>query len=483
MSTLGMQNLLASSQYGQGAQQTFGQPGQQVQQPAGGQLTGVTPATAGGTQLTAPAQGGGTRPATDTTVRPGQSEADLQQQARLAAEQDIANRTYKGQVYATAEEAAQARLADTAPTTRSTPAYSANVAATPEVVAELLALKGLPASEGTIRILMTGNPTIAQVGKEIEILAQMRRDQQPTVAATQQPTGTPSVVTGQQTGPTIITDATQQTQPAIDTKVTQGVATQTATSTAQQSPAEVLINARFTQAGKVASQQDIQNLLNQAQQMGVNLASANVGFTPQYQAWAQLVYDTANDIKRATPTFVATEPAVKSTGTESLDLTFNTGRVNIDTLEDTGTGLDTATGFDTVRAKNTAPTFDTVVDTLPQDTVPTYGKDEDIIRFLGLDQQPTPTTPEITPAVEDTIGGGAVGGTVDVTQEEQLAVAPKAVYTPKPGTRVVDTGTSILPTRVQLSEGMGDDVEGTGEEEQQPVWNVRSLKLRRALGI
>jgi hypothetical protein len=482
MSALDMQNLLASSQYGQAAQQTLGQPGQQVQQPAGGQLTGVTPVTAGGTQLTAPAQSGGTRPATDTTVRPGQSEADLQQQARLAAEQDIANRTYKGQVYRTAEEAAQARLADTAPTTRPTPAYSANVAATPEIVAELLALKGLPASEGTIRILMTGNPTIAQVGQEIEILTQMRRDQQPTVAATQQPTGTPSVVTGQQTGPTIITDAAQQTKPAIDSKVTQGVATQTATSTAQQSPAEVLINARFTQAGKVASQQDIQNLLNQAQKMGVNLASANVGFTPQYQAWAQLVYDTANDIKRSTPTFVATEPAVKSTGTESLDLTFNTGRVNIDTLEDTGTALDTATGFDTVRAEDTAPTFDTVVDTLPQDTVPTYGEDEDIIKFLGLDQQPTPTTPEITPA-EDTIGGGVGGGTVDIPQEEQLAVAPKAVYTPKPGTRVVDTGTSVLPTRVQLSEGMGDDVEGTGEEEQQPVWNVRSLKLRRALGI
>ena len=338
---------------------------------------------------------------------------------------------------------------------------------------------------------MTGNPTIAQVGQEIEILAQMRRDQQPTVAATQQPTGTPSVVTGQQTGPTIITDATQQTQPAIDTKVTQDVATQTATSTAQQSPAEVLINARFTQAGKVASQQDIQNLLNQAQQMGVNLASANVGLTPQYQAWAQLVYDTANDIKRATPTFVATEPAVKPTATESINLTFDPGRVNVDTLEDTVTAVDTVGAVDTVRAVDTTPTFDTVAqdtlpqDTLPQDTVPTYGEDEDIIRFLGLDQQPTPTTPEITPAVEDTIGGGVGGGAVDVTQEEQLAVAPKAVYTPKPGTRVVDTGTStgILPTRVQLSEGMGDDVEGTGEEEQQPVWNVRSLKLRRALGI
>lgn len=409
MSTLGMQNLQASSQYGQGAQQTLGQPGQQVQQPAGGQLTGVTPATAGGTQFTAPAQGGGTRPATDTTVRPGQSEADLQQQARLAAEQDIANRTYKGQVYATAEEAAQARLADTAPTTRPTPAYSANVAATPEIVAELLALKGLPASEGAIRILMTGNPTIAQVGQEIEILTQMRRDQQPTVAATQQLAGTPLVVTGQQTGPTIITDATQQTKPVTTSTVTPTVTPTTTT-----------------------------------------------GVTP--------------------------------TTTESINLTFDPGRVNIDTLEDTVTAVDTVGAVDTVRAVDTTPTFDTVAqdtlpqDTLPQDTVPTYGEDEDIIKFLGLDQQPTPTEPETTPA-EDTIGGGVGGGTVDVTQEEQLAVAPKAVYTPKPGTRVVDTGTSVLPTRVQLSEGMGDDVEGTGEEEQQPVWNVRSLKLRRALGI
>jgi hypothetical protein len=399
MSALGMQNLQASSQYGQGAQQTLGQTNQQVQQPAGGQLTGVTPATAGGTQFTAPAQGGGTRPTTDTTVRPGQSEADLQQQARLAAEQDIANRTYKGQVYRTAEEAFQARLADTAPTTKPATAYSANVAATPEIVAELLALKGLPASEGTIRILMTGNPTIAQVGQEIEILTQMRRDQQPTVAPTQQPTGTPTVVTGQQTGPTIITDAAQQTKPVTTSTVT---------------------------------------------------PTTTTGVTP--------------------------------TTTETINLTFDPGRVNIDTLEDTVAAVDTVGAVDTVRAVDTTPTFDTVEDTLPQDTVPTYGEDEDIIRFLGLDQEPTPTEPETTPA-EDTIGGGVGGGTVDIPQDEQLAVAPKAVYTPKPGTRVVDTGTSILPTRVQLSEGMGDDVEGTGEEEQQPVWNVRSLKLRRALGI
>ena len=365
------------------------------------------------------------------------------------------------------------------PTT--TPAYSANVAATPEVVAELLALKGLPASEGTIRILMTGNPTIAQVGQEIEIIAQMRRDQQPSVTPATQPTGTATVTTGQQTGPTIIADATQQTRPTTQTTTTTTPAV-SQTSTAQQTPAEVLINARFTQAGKVASQQDIQNLLNQAQQMGVNLASENVGFTPQYQAWSQLVYDTANDIKRTSPTFVATEPSVKSTDTGSIDLTFDPGRVNIDTLEDTVQAQDTFSAVDRTPVVDTTPTFDTVEDTVPQDTVPTYGEDEDIIRFLGLDQQPTPTEPE-APPVEDTIGGGTAAGPADIAQEEQLAVAPKAVYTPKPGTRVVDTGTSILPTRVQLSEGMGDDVEGTGEEEQQPVWNVRSLKLRRALGI
>jgi hypothetical protein len=212
------------------------------------------------------------------------------------------------------------------------------------------------------------------------------------------------------------------------------------------------------------------------------------GTTPAYQRWATLVNDTARGIKpyvapTVTPEVkVDTGTKVTPSVTESIDLTFDPGRVNIDTPEDTVRAQDTFSFVDTTPAVDTTPTFDTVVDTLPQDTVPTYGEDEDIIRFLGLDQPPTPTEPEASPA-EDTIGGGVGGGTVDIPQDEQLAVAPKAVYTPKPGTRVVDTGTSILPTRVQLSEGMSDDVEGTGEEEQQPVWNVRSLKLRRALGI
>ena len=72
------------------------------------------------------------------------------------------------------------------------------------------------------------------------------------------------------------------------------------------------------------------------------------------------------------------------------------------------------------------------------------------------------------------------------TEDTQLTVTPRVVSTPPvrvpAGQRVQDTS-DILPTRVALSEGSGDDVYGTPEEEQDPVWNIRSLKLRRALRI
>jgi len=58
----------------------------------------------------------------------------------------------------------------------------------------------------------------------------------------------------------------------------------------------------------------------------------------------------------------------------------------------------------------------------------------------------------------------------------------KPVKTVPPGSRVQEDS-SLLPLRPGLSEGYSGDIEGTPEEEQQPVWNVRSLKLRRALGI
>lgn len=81
-------------------------------------------------------------------------------------------------------------------------------------------------------------------------------------------------------------------------------------------------------------------------------------------------------------------------------------------------------------------------------------------------QPPTPPTPPPT-----------------ITPEPPTEVVTKTVPIP-PGTRVADQSiSSITPTRVALSEGAGDDVYGTPEEEQEPVWNIRSLKLRRALRI
>lgn len=67
---------------------------------------------------------------------------------------------------------------------------------------------------------------------------------------------------------------------------------------------------------------------------------------------------------------------------------------------------------------------------------------------------------------------------------EDLLPTTLAPRTTRPGTRVVDeTAGQLLPLRPGLSEGYLGDIEGTPEEKQQPVWNVRSLKLRRLLGI
>ena len=70
----------------------------------------------------------------------------------------------------------------------------------------------------------------------------------------------------------------------------------------------------------------------------------------------------------------------------------------------------------------------------------------------------------------------------EVLPEDLLptTLAPTKV---RPGTRVVEDTGQILPLRPGLSEGYLGDIEGTPEQKQEPVWNVRSLKLRRLLGI
>lgn len=371
----------------------------------------------------------------------------------------------------------------------------ANQIASPQDVAALLGRMGLPTSAAFVAELTRDNATNAQVLQRLQadpavqaLIQQQRFGQTDTaIVVTVNPNNNTALVIDTKGDTKIIEAVDTKTGQTLveDQVITLPVVTETA-QTFTFDPFASLIESRFKENGKVATQEDIARLKAIGQQAGINFATED-GRSIQYQRWANLVNDEAKGIKPYVAPTVTPETKVDAgtkitpSVTESIDLTFDPGRVNIDTPEDTVQAQDTFSAVDTTRVIDTTPTFDTVVDTLPQDTVPTYGEDEDIIRFLGLDQQPTPTEPEAPPP-EDTIGGGG-GGTVNIPQEEQLAVAPKAVYTPKPGTRVVDTGSSVLPTRVQLSEGMGDDVEGTGEEEQQPVWNIRSLKLRRALGI
>jgi len=74
--------------------------------------------------------------------------------------------------------------------------------------------------------------------------------------------------------------------------------------------------------------------------------------------------------------------------------------------------------------------------------------------------------------------------TTDINVLDPLVIRPTTVPRVRvpPGTRLVGAS-QLTPTRVALSEGPGEGVYGTPEEEQQPVWNIRSLKLRKALRI
>jgi hypothetical protein len=375
--------------------------------------------------------------------------------------------------------------------------------ALPDDVAFLLRSMGIAPTQSLIAELTRNNAT------NQEVLTKLRND--PAVAAVVESLRTPKsnaaivIAVDPNNNTALVIDNNGNTSTVIATDqatkatLTENQIVNTATLTptgstitetkpetfAQPDLVAALINSRFQSAGKVATQQDIQSLKDQAANMGVDLNDPNVGFTQQYQRWAALVNDTALGIpQRVTPTVTpTTQPSV----TETIDLTGTTGRVNIDTVSPVDTTGQDTTFLDTTPTYDTAPAIDTgpALDTGPaEETTPTYGEDDDIIRFLGLDRIEEQPVERAEPVAEpEDTTPGAVAGPADVATEEQLAIAPRPVYTPKPGTRVVDTGSSILPTRVQLSEGMGDDVEGTGEEEQQPVWNVRSLKLRRALGI
>jgi hypothetical protein len=116
----------------------------------------------------------------------------------------------------------------------------------------------------------------------------------------------------------------------------------------------------------------------------------------------------------------------------------------------------------------------------PPDLTPEDQLLQQIIKEL---EKPTvPETPPPPPIEPPFTPPESIVETPPVTVEQTLTVKPRTVPPVPPGSRVEESA-QILPIRPGLSEGYLGDIEGTPEEKQEPVWNVRSLKLRRLLGI
>lgn len=241
--------------------------------------------------------------------------------------------------------------------------------------------------------------------------------------------------------------------------------------------------------------------------------------------------DTSNNTATATGTDTSTATSAETTASADTGATTGTGATTetatgAETAADTGTVTDTATGVDTQTGTQTGvDTTTTQTQTQTQPETGTQTEPETVTQVTPEPlpqintEEPEPTQPEdlITnvpepePTPEDQLlqqiikelekptvpetpepppiepppftPPESVVETPPVTVEQRLTVSPKTVRpTVMPGSRVEETA-QILPLRPGLSEGGTGGIEGTPEEEQQPVWNVRSLKLRRLLGI
>jgi len=152
-----------------------------------------------------------------------------------------------------------------------------------------------------------------------------------------------SIVSDVSKGGTIPKAFVAPTQAQV-TQQDQVVETKPKSSFEQMQPGEYLVRLRFEQAGKTATDQQVKELLDQAKNSGVDLSDPNVGVTPEYQRWANLVYDTSI----GKPKFVP------------LDV-----RPNI-------VPPDTISTEDTISLQDTVPAQDTIRSTIigGQETVP-----------------------------------------------------------------------------------------------------------------
>ncbi len=143
------------------------------------------------------------------------------------------------------------------------------------------------------------------------------------------------------------------------------------------------------------------------------------------------------------------------------------------------TGTVTVTGKKDILETDPVVVDSTKLNDQPEQVVVQSTKVEDATEPVVVTGKPEedllPTDTEILDIVKEDLKPKALPEDLLPT-----TLAPRRV---RPGTRVVEDTGQILPLRPGLSEGYLGDIEGTPEEKQQPVWNVRSLKLRRLLGI
>jgi len=164
------------------------------------------------------------------------------------------------------------------------------------------------------------------------------------------------------------------------------------------------------------------------------------------------------------------EPVLTGDGTLPTDTpdVINAGSVTVTGKPDINAGTVTVTGKKDILETDPVVVQSTKLIDQAEPVVVT-GKPEDELlptdeQILNIVKKEVEPEPEVVP--------------------EDLLPTTLAPITTRPGTRVVDeTAGQLLPLRPGLSEGYLGDIEGTPEEKQQPVWNVRSLKLRRLLGI
>jgi hypothetical protein len=194
---------------------------------------------------------------------------------------------------------------------------------------------------------------------------------------------------------------------------------------------------------------------------------------------------TATGTTQDTSTATGTNTATDTTTGTTLDTNIQTDKqtatdTNTNTNTNTNTQLNTNINTEEPRPKPKPP--------LPSDSLLPVNEltPEDQLLQQIINDLEKPTIPETPPTsidVPPNTPSDSVIETPPITVDQPLTIRPSVSRTPTPPGSRVQESTQLLPVRPGLSEGYLGDIEGTPEEKQQPVWNVRSLKLRRLLGI